>query len=155
MTDRDAHRGHLGVAEASYRLLDGTRRAADHGLRRAVDVGDHDVTVDRVDDALDLLERADDGGHRAVVLDLQARHLVAAGAHRFERVAEVEGVGRDQRAVLAEAVAHHHVGLDAVRGEQAGEREVGGQHGRLGDLGLLELLFELRHRRRVGCRRRR
>ena len=150
MTDRDAHRGHLGVVEASDRLLDGPRRAADHGLRRAVDVGNHDVTVDRVDDAFDLLERADHGRHCAVVLDLQACHLVAAGAHRLERVAEVEGVGGDQCAVLPETVAHYQVGLDAVRCQQAREREVGGQHGRLRDLGLLQLFFELRHRRRVG-----
>ena len=69
-------------------------------------------------------------------------HLAAAGAHRLEGGLEGQGAGGDQRAVLAEAVAHDDVGGDAVGGEQPGEGDVGGQHGGLGDLGLQQLLLE-------------
>ena len=40
-------------------------------------------------------------------------------------------------------------GRDAVGGEQAGQRDVGGEHGRLGDLGLQQLLLEPGDRFRV------
>ncbi len=59
------------------------------------------------------------------------RALTASRAAR-----EREGPGGDERGVLAEAVAHDHVRCDAVGPEQPGERDVAGQHGRLGDLGL-------------------
>ena len=58
-----------------------------------------------------------------------------AGADRLERGRERQRSGGDEGAVLAEAVAHHEVGHDAVGGEQAGEGEVDRQHGGLGDLG--------------------
>ena len=86
-----------------------------------------------------------------VVGDLEAGHLAAAGADRLERGVEGQRAGGHERAVLAEAVAHHHVGLDAVGGEQPGEGEVGGQHGRLGDLGLQQLLLEPRRPRPGRC----
>ena len=55
--------------------------------------------------------------------------------------------GGDQGAVLAQAVAHHHVGRDAVGGEQAGERGVGGEHRRLRDRGLAQILLGARRPR--------
>ena len=82
------------------------------------------------------------GRHGAVVAHRQIRHLAAPGADRLQRGVEGQRTGGDQSAVFAEAVAHHHVRAHAVRVEQAGQRQVGGQHRRLGDLGLHELLFE-------------
>ena len=39
---------------------------------------------------------------------------------------------------------HHEVGHDAVRGEQAGEREVGGEHRGLSDLGVAQVVLSPR-----------
>ena len=92
----------------------------------AVDVGDDDVAVDAA--------RGCARPRRAARTPppscrcrrpTRLRHLAAARAHRLERVGERQRAGRDQRAVLAQAVAHHHVGRDAVGGEQPGERDVG------------------------------
>ena len=120
--------------------------------RVAVDVGDHHVAVDRLQDALDLRERREHRRHPAVVRHRDARHLAAARADGFQRVGERQSAGRHQRAVFAQAVAHRHVGPDAVRGQQARQREIDGQHGRLRDRGLAQILFGLGHRCGVGLR---
>ena len=120
----------------STAAVDRGRGSADDRLRRGVDVGDHDVAVGLGDDLLDLVQRCEHGGHRPVVLHRQMGHLAAPGADRLERGRERQRPGGDQGAVLAQAVAHHEVGLDAVGGEQSGEGEVDRQHGGLGDLGL-------------------
>ena len=60
----------------------------------------------------------EDGGHLPVVGDGDARHLAAARGDRLEGVLERQDARRDERAVLAEAVPHHHVGDDAVRAEE-------------------------------------
>jgi hypothetical protein len=44
--------------------------------------------------------------------------------------------------VLAEAVAHDHVGMHPVLAEQSHQRGVCGENGGLGDLGLQQLLSE-------------
>ena len=93
---------------------------------------------------------AEHGGHRSVVVDARGwpsrcpRALTASSA-----VVERQRAGGHQRAVLAEAVAHDHVRAHAVRGEQPRQREVGRQHGRLGDLGLQQLRLQPRQRFRV------
>ena len=131
------------------RCLHGDGGAADHRLRVRVDVGEHDIAVDAVDQQLHLVDRGEHGGHHAVVLDGQAGHLVPAGAHRLQRRGERQRPSCDEGAVLAQAVTDHHVGLDAVRGEQGGEREVGGQHRRLCDLGVAQVFLGAVHRRRI------
>ena len=88
----------------------------------AVDVGDHHVAVDRLQDSLDFLERRKDRRHPAVVVHRHARHFTAAGADGFQRVLEGKGAGGNQRAVFAQAVSHRHVGLDAVSGQEPGQR---------------------------------
>ena len=112
------------------------RRAADHRLRGGVEVGDDHVVGDLVEHRLHLVERSEDRGHQAVVAHRHGRHLVPARRHRLQRVVEGHRPGGHECRVLAEAVAHHHVRSDAVGLEQAGEGEIGGEHGRLGDLGL-------------------
>ena len=114
-----------------------------------VDVGEHHVARRGGEHLLDLLGRRHHGRHRARVGELEARHLPAAGADRLERLVERQRARRDQRPVLAEAVAHHEVRRDPVGLEQAGEGEVDGEHGRLGDLGPSQLLLRLGHRLRV------
>jgi hypothetical protein len=47
-------------------------------------------------------------------------------------------------------VTHDHVRGDAVGGEHPGHRDVRGEHRRLGDLGLQQLLLELRDGGGVG-----
>ena len=59
---------------------------------------------------------------------------------------ERQHTGRDQGAVLAQAVTHDEVGRDPVRLEQAGEGDVDRQHGRLRDLGVHQLGLSLGHR---------
>ena len=92
-----------------------------------------------------LADRRHDRGHRAVVAEGDPAHLAAARGGRLERVGEREDLGRDERAVLAERVAHHHVGLDAVLGEQSAHGRVHREDGRLRDRRLLEVLLGLLH----------
>ena len=66
---------------------------------------------------------------------------MTAGAHRFQRSGKGERAGSDQRAVLAEAVPDHHVGLDAVGRQQRRQRQVGGQHRWLRDLGVAQVFL--------------
>ena len=127
--------------ERRHGLLDRGAGAADDGLVLAVDIGDDDVAVDRLQDPFDLGERRKHGRHPAVVAHRDARHLAAAGADGLQRVVEGQSAGGDQRAVLAQAVAHRHVGPDAVRGQQARQGEIRGQHRRLGDRGLAQIVF--------------
>ena len=63
-------------------------------------------------------------------------HLPAPPGDRLEGIGEGEGACRLERAVFAEAVPHHHVRMDAVRGEEPGQRRIHGEHRGLGDLGL-------------------
>ena len=94
--------------------------------------------------------RREDGRHLAVVVDRHAGHLAATGGHRFESVRERKHACRHERGVLAQAVAHDHVGGDSVGPEQARQGDVGGEDGGLGDGGLLQVLFGLGHGRSVG-----
>ena len=64
----------LGL-ERRHRRLHGRRRAADHRLAVAVDVGHYHVAVDRSKHALDLLERSENCRHQAVVAHRDAAHL--------------------------------------------------------------------------------
>ena len=147
--ERVAHRQAGGGQPAvDAGLLGGDHRvggSADHRLARGVHVGDDHVAVDRRDDLLDGLQRPHHRDHQSGVVDRQVGHLVAAGAHRLERGGERQAPGGDERAVLAEAVAHDHVGRDAVLAEQTGEGDVDGQHRRLGDLGAAQFVLGVRH----------
>jgi hypothetical protein len=113
-----------GLVAGGRQLVDGGTHgrggSADDRLLGAVDVGNDDIAVDAAEGVLDLFQRGEHGGHEAVVLDRDVDHLPAASADGFEGVGEAERSGRDERAVLAQAVAHDHVGFDAVLAEQAG-----------------------------------
>ena len=133
------------LQERRHRLFDGATGAADHGLLVAIVVCDHHVPVDGLQNPLDLRERGEHSRHPAVIRHRDARHLAAAGADRFERVGERQGPGGDQRAVLAQTVPHGHIGPYAVSIQQTGEGQIGGEHRRLGNRGLAQVLFGARH----------
>ena len=137
---REEDRLMAGGAQAGDGRLDCLGGATDDGLRVAVDVGDDDVAVDLPQRALDLLEGGEHRGHPATVLDSDVGHLAAPSTDGLEGVGEAQRSAGDEGAVLAQAVTHHHLGLDAVRAEQASERDVDGEDRRLGDLGLAQLL---------------
>ena len=143
---RDPDRLHVGGGECVDGCEHGVGGAADHRLVVGVDVGDDDVPGGLVDDSFDLVQRTEHGRHRAVVFDRQCGHLTTTGTHRLERGGEGERPGGDERAVLAQAVSHHHVGLHSVRGEQSADARIGREDGGLGDLGLQQLLLELSDR---------
>ena len=149
MTHRERH--HLGavVGEDLHRLAHRIAGASDHGLLAAVDVGGDDVAVDCVEGALDVLDRGKDGSHQPTVFDVDVRHLASAACNSVQRVVVGERPCGNERAVLAEAVTHHHVRVDAVGRQQLREGEVDGQHGRLGDLRFPQLHVALLHRGRV------
>ncbi len=127
-------------------VLDRVGGAADDGLGGGVHVGEHHVALEPVHEALGLVERCGHGGQGPVVVDLEARHLLAPGADGLERRREIECSRCGQCAVLAQAVAHHQVGHDAVGLEQAGDGRVDRKHRRLGDLGLAQLCLGGGHR---------
>ena len=143
VTHRDPGRLHVGGGECVDGCEHGVGGAADHRLVVGVDVGDDDVPGGLVDDPFDLGERAEDRCHRTVVLDRERSHFSAPGTHGFQRGVERERASGDERAVLSQAVPHHHVGVHAVRGEQPTDGGVGRQHRGLGDLSLEQLLLEL------------
>ena len=132
-------RVHALRAERLHRALHGVARTADHRLAPAVDIRDHDVAAHRLEGAAHLLERGEDRGHPAVVRQMQVRHPPPASAHCLEGVGKGQGAGGHERAVLAEAVAHHEIRHQALGREQARERDVHGEDCGLGDLGVAQL----------------
>ena len=142
VADREPGGVHAGGLKRRDSTLHGVGGTADDSLVGAVDVRDDDVSVGLADDPLDLGERSGHGRHRAVVGTRQGGHLPAAGADRLEGSVERQRAGGHQGAVFAQAVAHHHVRPHAVCLEQPGQGQIRGQHRRLGDLGLHELLFQ-------------
>jgi hypothetical protein len=114
---RQRHALVAGGLEGGDRPLDRMACPANHGLVARVEVGDDHVAVDAGQDPLDLFQGGEHGRHAAVVGHRHPGHLAAAGADRLQRVRERQRPGGDQRAVLAKAVAHDHVGRDAVGGQ--------------------------------------
>ena len=100
-------------------------------------------------DAFNLRERCEDRRHPAVIGHRDARHLAAAGADGFEGVCKRQGADGDQRSVFAEAVAHGHIGLDAVGVQQARQGQIGREHRRLGDGRLQQIRFGRCQRARI------
>ena len=151
VTDRDALGLEALLGEDLNRLLDGLARAADHRLPVAVDVRGHHVAVDLLQRRLYHVERGHHGGHPAVVAHADLGHLAAARGGGFQRVGQRHNTGSGQRGVLAQRVAHHHVGAEAVLSQQPRRRRVERQHGWLRDRGLHQVALGLLHSGRVGA----
>ncbi len=123
--------------------------AAHYCLTVAVDVGDHHIAIDCLQDSLHFLDGGKHCCHAAVVVHCHLGHAATAGADGFERVGKGKTAGCNQRAVFAQAVSHREVGFDAVSGEQPGQRQVGCEYGGLSNCGLAQVVFRFRHRVRV------
>ena len=104
----------------------------------AVDVGDHGIAIDRLDDFFHFIDRREHRCHQAVVVHRDLGHLAPPRTDGLERFAETERSRSDERTVLPETVSHHHVGAHAVSAEQTREGEVGREDGGLRDCGLPE-----------------
>ncbi len=149
VADGQRDRGVPALLNGLHRPSDRLGGPAEHDLMRRVDVGEHDVAVDPCDDLLGLRQRGHHRGHRPGVVHLKTCHLAPARADGLERILERQPARADECAVLADGVAHHHVGSDPVFAQEKRERGVNGDHGRLLDLGAAELVLRPRHRGRI------
>ena len=143
VTHRQRHSVDAGLQENLQRLLDCLALTADDCLALTVDVGDHDVAVDGFQGLLDLLQRCENSRHPAIVSEGHVGHFAATGADRFHRVGKGQSSGGDQRSILAHTVAHRHVRLDAIGGQQPGHGYVGGDDGGLGNGRLAQVVLRL------------
>ncbi len=85
------------------------------------------------------MQRRKHSGHLSLVCYGHAGHAATAGADGIQRILEGQSAGGDQCSVLSQAVSHGHVGLNAVSGQQPGQGEINGQHGRLSNSGLAQI----------------
>ncbi len=149
VADLQRARDIAAVPHGRHRFLDARRRSADYGLFGAVDIGDDDIVVDRGENFFDFVDRPEDGGHHAVVVQGATGHFVTAGADGFQGFLERYGPARHKRAVFAKTVPHDHVRGDAVSVEHAGKGSLGRQDRRLSDRRLLQTIFGSRKRRLI------
>ncbi len=149
MAHRELDHSHPCGLERGHGAPHSVGLTTDDALLGGVHVGHHHVAFHGCHDLVHLLQRAEHRRHEAVVLQGEACHGIAAGGHRHQRVGEGHPPRRHERAVLAQAVPHDHVGLDPPRREQAGQGRIHGEHGGLGDGGLLQGLLGRSHPRRV------
>ena len=123
------------TGERSHGFLDSCGGTSDDCLMVAVYVRDDDIAVDARNGALDFSQRREHRSHSAAIIQHEVCHLPAAGAHGLQRVGERQRAGRHQSRVLAKAVAHHEIGVQALLRQEPGEGPVDREHRRLGDLG--------------------
>ena len=131
--DRDA-----AGAEALDRLVDRVGRTCDDGLAGAVLVRGDDVPGDLGQHFLDHVDVGGDAGHLARIIELDAGHLATARADGEQGLLERHDARGHGGAVLTQGVSRDHVGVDAVAGEQAQDRDVQRQGRRLAVLGAPE-----------------
>ena len=136
MADRQRNGLDAFLGKHLHRRVDGCGLAADDGLLIAVDIGDDGVTVEPGQQPLHVGQRRKYGSHLAVVTHGYAGHFATAGRDGLERIGKTYCPGLDQRPVFAKAVAHDHVGVEAVGAQQSGQRGIAGDQRRLRDLGL-------------------
>ncbi len=147
--DRDDLRGHAEIVEEVHGAIHGVAGAGDHGLLLAVHVGRGDVAANLGQATNDLVGGTEHGRHLALVADGHRCHGPRTGADRDQGLAEVDHARADGSGPLAQAVAHHHVGEHAVLAQEAHDGDVGRDHRRLADGGVLERLLRVLHARLV------
>ncbi len=123
--------------------------AADYHLVGAVDVGGHDIPVDFGKRLLYGVVRRDHRSHPAIVIPAYLGHLSAAGSGGLQRIGKWHDAGRDQGTVFAQGMAHGHIWSEAIFTQELVHSRVHGQHRRLGDGGLHQVVFRLLHDLRV------
>ena len=138
MAHRQRHRAHAHIGKALRGGSHGIRGPTDHRLLGAVDVGDDHVAVDFFQGTLDLAQWGKYSQHGPIIGNGDSRHFLAARTHSAQRIGKRHDASGHQRAVLAQTMAHDHIGMNPVRGHQSSERLIDRKHCRLGDLCLLE-----------------
>ena len=129
------------------RPIDGAGVPGDDGLLGRVEVrrGDYAPSASRAArqaSATASGSRPRDGGHGALPLRNRRLHEASAGVDEADRVFERQRFGRDERGVLAEAVARHERGRDRrALLECAQQGDAGGEDGGLLHLGPAQLLL--------------
>ena len=140
--DRQGHHP-LGAELLGLRAgrADTLGRAGDDHLAGGVEVGDPHVVVGQVAGHLDLVVvEAEDGSHRAGVVEAGVVHGVGPLDHQAQALLEGQRPAAGERGVLAEAVAGAVVGLDAEALDRVEHHQAGHERGELGVAGVLQLV---------------
>ena len=88
VTDRQRARRVACVAQRRDGFFNPRGSAADDRFLCAVDVGNDNIFVDRVQNFLDLIDRSLNSSHHSVVVEGAPGHFVAASAYGFQRIFE-------------------------------------------------------------------
>ena len=139
----DAHGREALLGEERHGLLNGLGLAAHHALVIGIDVGGHCIAIHLLERFFDDRVRGHDGGHPAIVAQGHLGHLGAACGRCLQRLRKGHDACRDQRCILAQRVAHGHVGREAVVAQQQQHGRVQRQHGGLGNRRLHQVFFHL------------
>ena len=133
VADRDALGLKTLLDEKANGLLNRRAFAANHGLAVAVDVRRDHVAVNRIDGRLNHIEGCHHRSHPAIVAHTHLGHLGPACSGSLKRLGERHNPGGNQRPILAQRVAHHHIGPHAVLTQQRQKRHIKREHRRLRD----------------------
>ncbi len=120
-----------------HRLVEVLTRTRQHGVRAVV--GSDRQCGEVVGQTLDPLGRREYRNHPAT--SRQAAEQPPAFGHQQRAVLEAEHSGDARGRILADAVAHHHVGLEAPRLPEASQAHLHRKQGRLGIGGLPQRRF--------------
>ncbi len=84
----DDQRRHViaGLLEGFHGLRDRLASSADYRLTIAVDVGNHHIAIDRLQNSLDLFQWRKHRGHAAVVVHRDLGHPTTTRANGFQRI---------------------------------------------------------------------
>ena len=133
VTNRDALSLEALGHKAGDGRLDGLALAANDCLAVAVDVRRHHVAVNLGQGGLNNVEGSHHRRHPAVIGHADAGHLGTTGGGSLQRLGKGHDPRRHQGRILTERVAHHHIRVNAVGGQEFHHGDVEGEHGRLGD----------------------
>ena len=148
---RDSQRLKALGAEDANRLLNRLAGTANHGLFVAVEVRRHHVAVNLVQGRMDNIERRHHSGHPARIVHAHLGHLGATGSGGLQRLGKGHNPGGDERAILTQRVAHHHIGPHPVLAQQRQNRHIQREHRGLRDRRLHQRALGLLLRRRVAA----
>ena len=137
MRHRDLHRLNTHGGKHGYGVVNGFAGPGNDRLRGAVFVGHGHITANACKLRLYFFHRGGNRGHFAVVFYADFAHHFATRADGFEAVFKIKNAGGYSGRVFAQAVAHHHVWLNAKGREQTHHGNIGREYGGLGHFGFL------------------
>ena len=136
---------HTTLGELRDCRVDGDGMAADHDLAWRIVVGrnDHVIARNLATDRFDQgIVGPDHGGHGANASRRRGLHGLSADAYQVRRVGKLQGAGRNEGGVLAEAVPGQQIGHRRLQFlPDPPDRDAGRQQGRLGVFGAVEHLL--------------